>query len=91
MMVCSIIWLLHNLVEASFDLFGYLLLGDQLIPWELAMKVSYPHAVQALVQELEVAQESSCAMAEASEALAVAQVSEVLIGRRWRPVTTASL
>ena len=25
-----IIWLLHNLVEASFDLFRYLLLGDQL-------------------------------------------------------------
>ena len=24
-------WLLHNLVEASFDLFRYLLLGDQLI------------------------------------------------------------
>ena len=30
-----IIWLLHNLVEASFDLFRYLLLGDQLNPWEL--------------------------------------------------------
>ena len=30
-----IIWLLHNLVEASFDLFRYLLLGDQLKPWEL--------------------------------------------------------
>ena len=27
-----IIWLLHNLVEASFDLFRYLLLGDQLKP-----------------------------------------------------------
>ena len=27
-----IIWLLHNLVETSFDLFRYLLLGDQLIP-----------------------------------------------------------
>ena len=25
----SIIWLIHNLVEASFDLFRYLLLGDQ--------------------------------------------------------------
>jgi len=30
-----IIWLLHNLVEASFDLFRYLLPGDQLKPWEL--------------------------------------------------------
>ena len=30
-----IIWLLHNLVEASFDLFRALLLGDQLKPWEL--------------------------------------------------------
>ena len=30
-----IIWLLHNLVEASFDLFRYLLLGDQLETWEL--------------------------------------------------------
>ena len=28
----EIIWLLHNLVEASFDLFRYLLLGDQLNP-----------------------------------------------------------
>ena len=27
-----IIWLLHNLVEASFDLFRYLLRGDQLKP-----------------------------------------------------------
>ena len=27
--------MLHNLVEASFDLFRYLLLGDQLKPWEL--------------------------------------------------------
>ena len=36
-----IIWLLHNLVEASFDLFRYLLLGDQLKPWELHPLVSY--------------------------------------------------
>ena len=35
-----IIWLLHNLVEASFDLFRYLLLGDQLRPWELHPLVS---------------------------------------------------
>ena len=35
------IWLLHNLVEASFDLFRYLLLGDQLKPWELHPLVSY--------------------------------------------------
>ena len=37
--IIIIIWLLHNLVEASFDLFRYLLLaipiGDQLKPWEL--------------------------------------------------------
>ena len=26
-------WLLRNLVEASFDLFRYLFLGDQLEPW----------------------------------------------------------
>ena len=26
-----IIWLLHNLVEASFDLFGYLILGYLLL------------------------------------------------------------
>ena len=31
--VIIIIWLLHNLVEASFDLFRYLLLCDQLRPW----------------------------------------------------------
>ena len=37
----KIIWLLHNLVEASFDLFRYLLLGDQLKPWELHPLVSY--------------------------------------------------
>ena len=36
-----ITWLLHNLVEASFDLFRYLLLGDQLKPWELHPLVSY--------------------------------------------------
>ena len=36
-----IIWLLHNLVEASFDLFRYLLLGDQLKPPELHSLVSY--------------------------------------------------
>ena len=35
-----IIWLSHNLVEASFDLFRYLLLGDQLKPWELHPLVS---------------------------------------------------
>ena len=33
--------LLHNLVEASFDLFRYLLLGDQLEPWELHPLVPY--------------------------------------------------
>ena len=37
----TIIWLLHNLVEASFDLFRHLLLGDQLKPWELHPLVSY--------------------------------------------------
>jgi len=30
-----ILWLLHNLIEAGFDPFRYLLLGDQLMPWEL--------------------------------------------------------
>ena len=35
-----IIWLLHNLVEASFDLFRYLLLGDQLKPWEHVIHMS---------------------------------------------------
>ena len=40
-----IIWLLHNLVEASFDLFTYLLLGDQLTPWELHPLVSYVNDV----------------------------------------------
>ena len=35
------IWLLRNLVEASFDLFRYLLLSDQLKPWELHPLVSY--------------------------------------------------
>ena len=34
-------WLLHTLVEASFDLFRYLLLGNQLITWELHPLVSY--------------------------------------------------
>ena len=34
-------WLLHNLDEANFDLFRYLLLGDQLKPWELHPLVSY--------------------------------------------------
>ena len=29
--------MLHNLDEESFDLFRYLLLGDQLKPWELQM------------------------------------------------------
>ena len=42
-----IIWLLHNLVEASFDLFRYLLLGDQLKPWELHPLVSYTSCVNA--------------------------------------------
>ena len=28
-------WLLHDLVDASFDLCRYLLLSDQLKPWEL--------------------------------------------------------
>ena len=40
-----IIWLLHNLVEASFDLFRYLLLGDQLKPRELHPLVSYTSKV----------------------------------------------
>ena len=31
----------HNLVEASFDLYRYLLLGDQLKSWELHPLVSY--------------------------------------------------
>ena len=35
-----IIWLLHNLVEASFDIFRYLLLGYQLKPWKLHPLVS---------------------------------------------------
>ena len=37
--------LLHDLVEASFDLSRYLLLGDQLIPWELHPLVSYTSKV----------------------------------------------
>ena len=41
----SIIWLLHTLVEASFDLFRYPLLGDQLIPGELHPLVSYTSKV----------------------------------------------
>ena len=36
-----VIWLLHDLVEASFVLFKYILLGDQLKPWELHILVSY--------------------------------------------------
>ena len=36
-----IIWLLHYLVEASFELSRYLLLGNQLKPWELHPLVSY--------------------------------------------------
>ena len=39
--VIILIWSLHNLVEASFDLFRYLLLGGQLKPWELHPLVSY--------------------------------------------------
>ena len=35
LIIIIIIWLSHNLVEASFDLFRYLFLGDQLKPWEL--------------------------------------------------------
>jgi len=38
--IIRIIWLLHNLVEASFDLCKYRLLGDQLKPWELHPLVS---------------------------------------------------
>ena len=38
--IMIIIWLLHNLVKVSFDLFRYLLLGDQLKPWELHPLVS---------------------------------------------------
>ena len=38
-----IIWLLHNLVEARFDLFRYLLLGDQPKPWEL-----HPHVMHVI-------------------------------------------
>ena len=37
----NIIWLLQDLVEASFDLFRYILLSDQLIPWELHPLVSF--------------------------------------------------
>ena len=33
--------MLQNLVEASFDLFRYLLLGDQLTPWELCVKLCH--------------------------------------------------
>ena len=40
-----IIWLSHNLVEASFDLFGYLSLGGQLEPWELHPLVSYTSSI----------------------------------------------
>ena len=39
--IILIIWLLRNLVEASFDLFRYLLPGDQLIPWERHPLVSF--------------------------------------------------
>ena len=38
-------WLFHNLVEASFDLFRYLLLGDQLKPWKLHPLVSYTSSI----------------------------------------------
>ena len=38
--IIIIIWLLHILVETSFDLFRNLLLGDQLKPWELHPLVS---------------------------------------------------
>ena len=40
-LVLNIIWLLPNLVEASFDLFRYQLLNDQLKLWELHPLVSY--------------------------------------------------
>ena len=36
-----IMWSLHNLVEASFDLFRNLSLGDQIILWKLHPLVSY--------------------------------------------------
>ena len=39
--IIIILWSLHNLFEASFDLFRYLLLGDQLKHWELHPLVSY--------------------------------------------------
>ena len=44
-----IIWLLHNLVEANFDLFRHLFLGDQLKPWELHPLVSYTSKVNLKV------------------------------------------
>ena len=40
------IWLLHNLVEANIDLFRYLLLGDQLKPWELHPPGNYMHSLR---------------------------------------------
>ena len=61
--IIIIIWLLHNLVEANFDLFRYLLLGDQLTPWELHPLVSYAkigaQASAAKAQEL-LAQKMFC-------------------------------
>jgi len=39
------IWLLHNRVEASIDLFRYLLIGDQLIPWKPHPLVPYTSKV----------------------------------------------
>ena len=51
--IFDIIWLLHNLVEASFDLFRYQLLSDKLKPWEHARthlsKFLYPHSCHASV------------------------------------------
>ena len=44
-----IIWLLQNLVEANFDLFRYLLLDDQLKPWELHPKCSYVTMIPAIL------------------------------------------
>ena len=56
--LCSLcfVWLLHNLVGASFDLFRHLLRGDQLKPWELQPLVSYTSCINALnvVQLLDI-------------------------------------
>ena len=44
--------LLHNRVEARFDLFSCLLSGDQLIPWELHPLVSYTSKSQPDRQDI---------------------------------------